>query len=72
MNIIIPPPPPNYNQYSFMQAFDAIRRAFMPLISKDEASPRILLQDVDGVVWQVTIDTSGNLHTAVNDGKSRL
>lgn len=72
MNINLPIPPQSINA-SFMQmAFDAIRRAFVNVVSSNEAVQRILLRDSDGIVWEVTVDTSGNLQTAVNDGKSRV
>ena len=72
MNVNLPIPPATITS-SFMQmAFDAIRRGFINVVSTNEAVGRILLRDSAGVVWEVTVDTSGNLQTAVNDGKSRL
>lgn len=72
MNINLPIPPQNINAGFMQLAFDAIRRAFVNVVSTGEAVSRIMLRDADGVVWEVTIDTSGNLQTAVNDGKSRI
>lgn len=72
MNINLPIPPPNINAGFIQQAFDAIRRSFINVVSTNEAVSRIMLRDADGVVWEVTIDTSGNLQTTVNDGKSRI
>lgn len=72
MNVNFPIPPANPNGAFLQLALDAIRRAFLSVVSKDEATNRILLRDADGVTWEVTVDTSGNLQTAVNDGKSRL
>lgn len=72
MNINLPIPPQNINAGFMQLAFDAIRRAFVNVVSTSEAVSRIMLRDADGVVWEVTIDTSGNLQTAVNDGKSRI
>ena len=50
---------------------DAIRRAFIPVVSFNEAAPRILLRSPDGATWEVTVDNSGTLTTAPNSGKSR-
>lgn len=50
---------------------DAIRRAFIPALSQDEAAPRVLLRAPNGTVYEVTVDNSGVLQTAVNDGKTR-
>ncbi len=72
MNIDIPPPPLGYNPYSITQAFEAIRRSFIPVVSQDEAAPRILLQAPNGTVYAVTVDNTGALQTAVNTGKTRL
>lgn len=72
MNINLPIPPQSINA-SFMQmAFDAIRRALLNVVSSNEAVSRIMLLDANGVAWEVTVDTSGNLHTAVNAGKTRV
>lgn len=72
MNVNIPPPPPGYNPFSFSQAFDLIRRSFIPVVSQDEASPRILLQAPNGTVYEVTVDNTGALQTAINSGKTRI
>jgi hypothetical protein len=72
MNIILPPPPPQYNPYLFTQAFDAIKRAMLPVVSKDEAAPRVLLQSPDGTVWEITVSNAGVVTAAVNSGKTRL
>lgn len=72
MNIILPTPPGNYNPNTFAQAFDAIRRAVMPLISKDEAAPRLLLRSPAGKVYEVRVDDSGNLSTTLNSGNSGI
>jgi len=71
MNINIPPPPPGYNPFSITQAFEAIRKAFIPVVSQDEASPRILLQSPNGTVYQITVTDAGVVQTAINTGKSR-
>jgi hypothetical protein len=45
------------------QVLDAIRRAFIPVLSQREAAARLMLQSPDGSAWQVTIDDTGALHT---------
>lgn len=64
MRITIPTPPTAYNQGAISQSFDAIKRAFTFVVGKSEAVESVLLQDSDGAVWKVTVDTSGNLQTA--------
>jgi hypothetical protein len=64
MRITIPSPPTAYNQSAISQSFDAIKRAFTFVVGKSEAVESVLLQDEDGAVWKVTVDTSGNLQTA--------
>jgi hypothetical protein len=49
-----------------------LRRTLAPLISKDEAVGRVLLQAPNGTVYNVTVNNAGVLTTTVNDGKSRL
>jgi hypothetical protein len=67
------PIPPAGPLQPFLQQFvDTIRRAMIPAVSKDEATSRILLQSPNGAVYSVTVDNSGNLQTALNDGKSRV
>lgn len=72
MNINLPPPPSSYNPQTFIQIIDAIKRAMLSTISKDEAAPRIMLQAPNGKVYQVTVSNTGVLTTAINDGKSRI
>jgi hypothetical protein len=72
MNVNLPIPPAKITPAFLQLAFDAIKRGFLNVVSTNEAVGRILLRDSNGVVWEVTVDTSGNLQTAVNDGKSRL
>lgn len=72
MNVNLPIPPANPTGSFLQMAFDAIRRAFVNVVSTNEAVKRIMLRDDNGVVWEVTVDISGTLTTAVNDGKSRL
>jgi hypothetical protein len=72
MIFIGPTPPAGQLQPFLQQLVDTIRRAMIPVVSKDEATPRILLQSPNGSVYSVTVDNSGNLQTALNDGKSRV
>ena len=50
---------------------DTIRRSLIPVISQDEAAPRLLLRAPNGTTYAVTVDNSGTLQTAVNDGNNR-
>ncbi|CAB4200664.1 hypothetical protein UFOVP1339_59 [uncultured Caudovirales phage] len=50
---------------------DTIRRAFAPLISRDEATPHILLLSPNGTTYTLTVSDAGVVATAVNDGKTR-
>lgn len=68
--INLPAAPPQYNPYTFTQAFDAIRRALLPLISKDEAAPRILLQSQNGTIYELKVNNDGTL--VVNTGSSTI
>lgn len=72
MNVNLPIPPQNINAGFMQLAFAAIKRAFIPVVSSDEATNRIMLLSPDGKAWEITIDNSGNLQTAVNTGKSRV
>jgi hypothetical protein len=56
--------PQRYEPTTFDAFFDRIRRAFNLVPSAQEAVSFVLLQDADGIVWKVTVDTSGNLQTA--------
>lgn len=72
MNVNLPPPPISYNQGSFLQIFDSIKRAMLMSVSKDEAAPRILLQSPNGTIYEVKVSNAGVISTAVNDGKERI
>lgn len=72
MNINLPPPPLSYTSASFTQVFEALKRALLSAVSKDEAAPRILLQSPNGTVYAVTVSNAGVLTVAVNDGKDRI
>lgn len=71
MIFLMPPAPSQYSATAFNQLLDRIKRALIPVVSKDEAAPRILLQAPNGTVYAVTVDNTGTLVTAINDGKSR-
>lgn len=72
MRFTHPPAPHSYSS-RFMQDFiEAVRSAFMPLVSKDEAVGRILLISPNGTVYEVKVADDGTLSTVANDGKSRL
>lgn len=66
------PPPPGPMSAYLASLVETLRRAFLPLISKDEAVGRILLQSPNGTVYSVTVSDTGVLTTTVNNGKSRL
>lgn len=70
--ILLPTPPEQYSSAAFSQVFDSLRRALIPLVSRDEATNRIMLKAPNGTIYEVTVDNTGTLHTTVNDGKSRL
>jgi hypothetical protein len=67
-----PPAPPSYQSRFVQDLIESIRRAMLPLVSKDEAVGRILLQSPNGTVYEVKVGNDGTLTTTVNDGKSRL
>lgn len=72
MMVVFPSPSPGNVTGTFLvQVIDAIRKAFVPVVSKNEAVSRILLQSPDGTVYEVTVSNTGTLTTAVNDGKTR-
>lgn len=71
MNIQFPVPPGVITQTYIIQVLDILKRTFLPVVSKNEATSRILLTAPNGDVYEVTVDNSGNLTTALNDGKTR-
>jgi hypothetical protein len=71
MNIQFPVPPGSITQAFIIQILDVIRRAFSSAVSKDQASPRILLSSPNGTVYSVTVSDTGVVTTAVNSGKTR-
>lgn len=71
MIVNFPAPPSPVNPGYLVQILDLLRKAFLPVVSKNEATPRILLSAPDGTVYEVTVSNTGTLTTAVNDGKTR-
>lgn len=71
MNVDLPSPQPNYTPSFMIQVLEAVRRAFLPVVSKDEAIGRIILQAPNGQAWAITVDNSGNLVRTVMDGTER-
>lgn len=72
MKVTFPQPPSGPFYQFYTQVFDTIRKAFVGVVSQNEASARVLLQSPDGTVWAVTVDDTGALVTEVNDGKDRI
>jgi hypothetical protein len=71
--IFIGPTPPAGPLQPFLQQFvDTIRRAMIPVVSKDEAAARILLQSPNGSVYSITVSNTGTVTATLNDGKSRV
>lgn len=63
MKVILPPP-----STSFAVILDTLRRTFIPVVSQDEAAPRILLEAPNGNVYQVKVDNSGVLSATLFTG----
>jgi hypothetical protein len=71
MNVKFPVPPGVITQDYIIKVLDVIRNAFVPALSKNESVPRVLLSAPNGKVYEVMVDNTGNLTTALNDGKTR-
>lgn len=71
MIVNFPVPPAQVNQSYLIQILDILRKAFVPLVSKDQSTSRILLEAPNGTVYSVTVGNTGTLTTAVNSGKTR-
>lgn len=71
MNVQFPVPPGVITQDYIIKILDTLRTAFSPVVSKNQAVSRILLIAPNGSTYEVTVDDSGNLTTALNDGKTR-
>lgn len=72
MQVNLPPAPFGYVQQSMALILDTIRRAFIGVVSENEAAHRILLRSPNGTVYEITVSDTGTVQTAVNDGKSRI
>lgn len=70
MIIIMPPPPEQYNASAWRNVLDFIKRSMIPVVSYNEATPRVLLSAPNGSTYSLTVDNSGNLTTTLEDGKS--
>lgn len=71
MNVQFPIPPGSITQAFIIQVLDVVRKAFVPVVSKNEASPRILLSSPNGTVYEITVSDTGVVQTALNSGKTR-
>jgi len=71
VNVNFPTPQPDYTPAFMVQVIEAMRRAFLPVVSKDEAVGRIILQSPNGKAWAVTVSDTGTLVTTVMDGTER-
>jgi len=63
MRANLPPAPSGYESGYFTRAFAALDRILGVCVTRQEAVDSVLLQDADGAVWKVTVDTGGNLVT---------
>lgn len=59
MRLDLPDPGAGPHAVALRQAFDALRRGFLALVSTQEASPAILLQAPDRSVWRVSVSNAG-------------
>ena len=66
MNVNLPPP-----NSPMGIILDTIRRAFIPVVSVNEAVERVLLRSPNGTVYSVTVSDAGVISTAVIDGNTR-
>ena len=72
MIISFPSPPQNYAPSALAQVLDTIRRAFVNVVSSNEAAPRIMLSSPNGTVYQITVSDTGTITATVNSGKTRI
>lgn len=70
MIIVMPPPPEGYSASAWRSILDFIKRSMVPVVSQNEAASRILLRAPNGTTYSVTVDNSGTLTTAIEDGNS--
>jgi hypothetical protein len=73
MNIQFPDPAATgVNPAYMVRVLAAIKAAFIPVVSKDESVPRILLSSPSGKVYSITVSDTGTITATLNDGKSRI
>lgn len=72
MQVNFPVPPLSYAPQAVTQILDTIRRAFVNVVSTQEAVHRILLRSPSGTIYEITVSDSGVVQTAVNSGKTRV
>lgn len=70
MIVNFPSPPSDLNDY-LTKVFQVIRESFIPVVSKDQAVPHILLQSPNGTVYSITVSDSGTVTSTLNAGKVR-
>jgi|DEB19_MinimDraft_3_1074340.scaffolds.fasta_scaffold02016_2 hypothetical protein len=70
MIIIMPPPPQKYDASAWSSILDFIKRSMIPVISRTEAVDRVLLRAPDGTTYALTVDNSGTISTAVENGNT--
>lgn len=66
----MPQPPNSYDTSAWSGILDFLKRSMLPVVSKDEATTRILLLSPNRTVYALTVDDAGNLITTLEDGKS--
>lgn len=71
MIVSFPTPPAGPDQAFYIQTLEIIRRAFVDALSQAEATPRVLLRAPSGATFELTVDDTGALQLAENDGKTR-
>jgi hypothetical protein len=68
-----PPPPPAGQLSIFLTSLvESLKRALLPLVSKDEAVDRIILLSPSGKAFSIRVTDAGVVTAELNDGKSRL
>jgi hypothetical protein len=61
MRLDLPDPGAGPHAGALRQAFEALRRSFLPLLSTQEAAPFLLLRSPDGGIWRVAVGDDGGL-----------
>ena len=73
MNVQFPDPnTTGVNAAYMVRVLASLRAAFLPVVSKDESVPRILLSSPSGKVYSITVSDTGTITATLNDGKSRI